>query len=57
MILMASAVLCVLVSELGALRLCRRGACSVWWLITAPVTGLFVFCVLVLLLVFISGDM
>ena len=56
MILIASAFLCVFVPALGALRLCRRERCSVWWLITAPVVGLFVFCVLVLLFVFISGD-
>ena len=47
----------MLIPFLASLRLHMRGACSVWWLLTAPVVGLFVFCVLVLLLVFISGDM
>ena len=47
----------MLIPFLASLRLHVRGACSVWWLITAPVIGLFVFCVLALLLVFISGYM
>ena len=47
----------MLIPFLASLRLHIRGVCSVWWLITAPVVGLFVFCILVLLLVFISGDM
>lgn len=47
----------MLIPFLVSLRLHMRGVCSVWWLLTAPVAGLFVFCVLVLLLVFISGDM
>ena len=51
------AALFILVPFLASLRLHMRGACSVWWLITAPVVGLFVFCVLVLLLVSTSGDM
>ena len=51
------AALFMLVPFLASLRLHMRGACSGWWLLAAPVTGLFVFCVLVLLLVFMSGDM
>ena len=51
------AALFMLVPFLASLRLHMRGACSVWWLLVAPVTGLFVFCVLVLSLVFMSGDM
>ena len=51
------AALFMLVPFLASLRLHMRGMCSVWWLLAAPVTGLFVFCVLVLLLVSISGDM
>ena len=47
----------MLIPFLASLRLHIRGVCSVWWLITAPVVGLFVFCILVLLLVCISGDM
>ena len=47
----------MLIPFLASLRLHMRGVCSVWWLLAAPVAGLFVFCVLVLLLVFISGDM
>ena len=57
MMLIVFAALSVLVPFLASLRLHMRGGCSFWWLITAPVVGLFVFCVLVLFLVFVGGDM
>ena len=57
MTLIVYVALFMLIPFLASLRLHIRGVCSVWWLITAPVIGLFVFCVLVLLLVLISGDM
>ena len=47
----------MIIPFLASLRLHMRGVCGVWWLLAAPVAGLFVFCVLVLLLVLISGDM
>ena len=55
--LIASAFLCVLVPALGALWLYRRGRCSGWGVLISPVVGLFVFSVLVLFLVSMSGDM
>ena len=51
------ATLSALVPFLASLCLCMRGKCSVWWVLTSPVVGLFVFCILALFLVFISGDM
>jgi len=55
--LIASVFLFALVPALGALWLYRRGRCSGWWVLISPIIGLFVFCVLVLFLVFMSGDM
>ena len=51
------AALFMLVPFLASLRLHMRGVCSVWWVLTTPIVGLFVFCVLVLFLVFVGGDM
>ena len=44
---------------LFAVSLClhMRGKCSIWWVITAPAVGMFVFGLLVLSLLFLSGDM
>lgn len=57
MMLIVCATLFALVSFLVSLRLHMRGKCSIWWILTAPVVGMFVFGILVLLLVFMSGDM
>ena len=57
MMLIVFAALSALVPFLASLCLCMRGKCSVWWVLTTPVVGLFVFCILALFLVFISGDM
>ena len=51
------ATLSVLVPFLVSLRLYMHGRCGVLWVLITPVVGLFVFCVLVLFLVSMSGDM
>ena len=51
------ATLFALVPFLVSLRLHMRGKCSIWWVLIAPVVGMFVFGLLVLFLIFMSGDM
>jgi len=50
------ATLFALVPFLVSLRLHMCGKCSIWWVLIAPVVGMFVFGLLALFFVFISGD-
>ena len=57
MMLIVYATIFALVPFLASLLLHARGVCGIWWVLIAPVVGMFVFGLLVLFLIFISGDM
>ena len=57
MMLLVCATIFALVPFLVSLLLHTRGKCSIWWVLIAPVVGMFVFGLLVLFLIFMSGDM
>lgn len=57
MMLIVYAAVFALVPFLVSLCLQKRGKCSIWWVLVAPVIGLFLFCILVLFLFSISRDM
>jgi len=40
-----------------SILLYRRGKCSIWPVIVSPLIGLFSYVVLIIVLVFLSGDM
>ena len=55
--LIVYATIFALVPFLASLLLHARGVCGIWWVLIAPVVGMFVFGLLVLFLIFMSGDM
>ena len=57
MMLIVYATIFALVPFLIFLRLHMRGKCSIWWVLIAPVVGIFVFGLLVLFFIFTSRDM
>ncbi len=53
----AIGVLFALVPFAVSLFLYQRGKCSLWFVILSPLIGLFSYVVLIIILVFLSGDM
>ncbi len=47
----------VLIPLVTAIYIFSRGKCSIWCVIISPVVGLFLFCMLVVVLMLLSGDM
>ena len=53
----AIGVLFALIPFAVSFLLYRRGKCSIWPVVVSPLVGLFSYVVLIIILVFLSGDM